>query len=507
MKKLTISAIVTIFMLIISKVLGFSREMLLAYKYGTNYINDAYAVAISLPSVLFTVVAGGLSQSYIPIISRIKSKEETVNFFNNVVTIIFIISSIVTIICYHIAEQIVTFMAPGFDYNTRIQTINFVKIIVWMLPLFTTFTIMCSQSQYMDKFIMPNFCDYIIVNLITIFFIMLSSRENIDLLVYGHVIAMFIAELTLYLYLRKAIMMQYKPYVNYKDPHFILLARMGIPLGICVMANQVNSITDKIFSSSLGEGVTSALGYANRIQSLFLTLITTVFLSLCYPRINKLLAEGRRSESNFYIKKAYEINLYLALPFMLVIIIYAKPIVSILFERGAFNSDSSTITAECLRYYAIGILFYAFGEIASKVLASNLRQKIILKNTLITVGINILLDYILIIPLEHKGLALATSIAGIISFVIMQIDIIREGYNFLDFRDFYEAIKIIISALVSVLLGYCVYIFMQNRVPQSQNVACFISIVSTGVILLIISHFFHIKIYEWIINKLLKKSK
>lgn len=89
----------------------------------------------------------------------------------------------------------------------------------------------------------------------------------------------------------------------------------------------------------------------------------------------------------------------------------------------------------------------------------------------------------------------------------MQIDIIREGYNFLDFRDFYEAIKIIISALVSVLLGYCVYIFMQNRVPQSQNVACFISIVSTGVILLIISHFFHIKIYEWIINKLLKKSK
>lgn len=88
----------------------------------------------------------------------------------------------------------------------------------------------------------------------------------------------------------------------------------------------------------------------------------------------------------------------------------------------------------------------------------------------------------------------------------MQIDIIREGYNFLDSSDFYESIKIIITALVSVLLGYCVYIFMQNRVPQTQKVACLISIVSTGVILLIISHFFHIKIYEWIINRLLKKA-
>ena len=174
-----------------------------------------------------------------------------------------------------------------------------------------------------------------------------------------------------------------------------------------------------------------------------------------------------------------------------------------LFERGNFSSNSTIVTAECLLFYAVGMVFYSYREIFSRVLVANKNQRKVLKNTIIVVLLNISLNISLIGVLKHVGLALATSIAGIVASGLMYLDLKQEGLQFIDKEVILEIIKILFATLISSLGSYSLFRFVGDTIEGELSLilACIVF----GLFYLSCSLLLNIKIVRWAIKTVIKR--
>lgn len=479
MKSLTKSATITAFLLLISKLLGFLRELCLADRFGTSFVADAYTVAITLPSVLFTIFASGFAQSYIPTYSRLP-KERQGSFFRNTATILCLVSLVVTGVCFLLSETLASVLAPGFRSEPLTLTARFIHVIVFHLPFFTLFNLLSAHVQAEEDFIVPSFCDYIVVNLVNIACILASGPARPMPLVYGYVLAMMLATVLLSVYSKRRYHLSYRPCFHPKDPDFRALCTLAIPLGLSLLANQLNAVVDRMFSSGLGEGITSSLGYAAQLQSILLTLTTTIFLQVCYPRMNRYFAAGKKEQGMSYACRAALIACYTSVPLIVLFVAYAEPIVHLIFERGSFTETSTAYTATCLRFYALGILFFAIRTILTNVLAANTKQRLILKNTVITVVCNIILNVVLIRAMGYAGLPLATSLSGLIACCLMLRDVRRLELHLLE-RSQRRDMLCVCAGTAAALLG-SIPAFSLLQGPLGSDGAIFLTIVLSALV-------------------------
>ena len=166
-----------------------------------------------------------------------------------------------------------------------------------------------------------------------------------------------------------------------------------------------------------------------------------------------MFAQNKKEEAVSFIEKACQMAIFVSIPFVLAIVFFSKPIIRLLFERGAFTEQSTVMTAACLLFYSLGIPFYALREISSKVLGANLQQRKILNNTLLSVVFNIILDFLLIQFFDYRGLAIATSMTGLISFLLMYREVTRMNIHPLGGDTGRETLRVSLIALFC--LGVC----------------------------------------------------
>lgn len=503
MKNLAKSATVVVIILLLSKGLGFIREILLAYQFGTSYIVDAYTASTALPSVLFSLFASGFSNAYITVYTRIPDDKVRGDFFNNAVTCLMVSSLILAVACSLFSSQLTHVLAPGFDETATVLLKRFIRIIVIGLPFMTIFSMISAHLGSRESFIFTNFCDFIVINLVIIAAILLATGDHPEVLIYGEAFSWAIAGLLLGLYAWKQYGIWYHPAVAVRDPYFIMLCKLGVPLGASRLINEINGVSDRIFASLLGEGVTSALSYANRVQLIFYTLTTSVFLSVCYPRMNRCFAEGDKERGMYYVRKALMLAAYISIPATCGLFIFAKPVTAMLFQRGSFTEDSTVMTAGCLAFYSLGIPFYALRETAAKALGANMQQRKIMKNTAISVASNILLNLALYQPLGHIGLALATSLTGVIVSALALLDLKRIDLSVFEHTQISDFIKIVAAAAIAVFISIIGYRCMLPVLGNS------VAVILAAVVALLVygtcSVVGRIEIFVWIYQRLPKK--
>lgn len=500
MKSLTKSAAAITSLMLVSKALGFLREICLAYKFGTSYIVDAYTACVALPTVIFAVYAYGFSESYIPVYMRIKDEQARKNFFSGVMTLLLAASLVIAALCYVFSGHLADILAPGFDGESLALLISFIQVIAFIFPFMTAFSLLSAHVQTNEDFVFPSFCDFIVVNLIVIISILLASEQQPSILTFGYTAAWAAAAALLAVYAAKKNGVRYKPRLAVRDTHVASLCKLAIPLGASRLVNELNGVADRMFASMLGEGVTSALSYANRVQLLFYTLTTSVLLSVCYPRVNRHFAEGNREKGMYYIKKAFMMALYISIPVMGGLFLFATPVVALLFQRGQFSTDSTAMTAGCLAFYALGIPFYALREIGSRVLAANTEQRRILKNTVFSVIFNISLNLLLFRTLGHIGLALATSLAGLLSSVLIFIDLHKLGFSMFERAQIPEGLKIAVASALSLLLCAAAFQWLSGMLGSSM--AIILAAVLAAFVYIALSILLRIDIFIWLYQHL-----
>lgn len=499
-RSLTNSAISVLFFLIVSKFLGFFREICLAYSFGTSYVTDVYSACIALPSILFALYASGYAESYMVSYAQLESKDQQKRHFNNVTTILTVFGCLIATVCFWGSSWLSSLLAPGFEPVAAELLSHFIRLIVITLPPMVIMNILAAHIQANEHFSFVAFCNYIVINLLIIISILIAARTSVDFLIFGYVISHFTATIFLAIYAARERMIAYTPSFHILHPDFLTLSKMAIPMGASLLVNQLNGMADRIFASLLGEGVISAFNYANKVQLIFYALTTSVFISVCYPRINQFFAERNTEGGMYYIRKAILSTAFVSLPIMGGLFLFSRPLVVLLFERGMFTAESTAMTAECLEFYALGIPFYALREIFTRTLAASLAQKRILKNTVLSVVCNILLNLILLRPLGHIGLALATSITGVISCLLMLYDLRTLGLSVFDCSQLSDVWKIAVSSGLSLgLCGIC-YQLLTNALGGSSAIIA--SAVLAALVYAGLSIVLRIEIFVWIYQRL-----
>lgn len=474
-----------IILTLLVKSLGFVREMVLAAFYGTSSMVDIYVAVQNIPSVVFTVFGTAITTSFIPIYMEIKQesgKDSAKKFTCNVLNIFLIISIILTILGIVFSQVLVKIFAPGFQGEIFEICNNFTKITMASSVFIILVYVYNAYMQVNGRF---NYTSLINIpyNIIQIIAIVLSvSLGNIYILAVG----LLLASVSQAIYLRITVRNEgfhHQKILHIRDKHIWKMFLLVGPMFFSTGANQINSIVDKSLASTLVEGSISALNYSNEVVAIILQVLVLSITTIFYPTMAKLFSENNESKLNSFIQKNLSILALLIFPLAFSMYFFSEEIIRILFGRGAFQQQDIQFTASALRIFAIGVIGMAFRDILNKIFYSMKNTKVPAQNTIISVGLNIILNFLLIQHLAYLGLALATTISSIFCTILLFIQLSRKliGLNIKNIM--LNFTKIIIAAFFML----CSFFILDSLLKVSDPlIKCFVYFTLGSIIYIIL---------------------
>lgn len=482
MSKVTKVTIGLMIVTLISKGLGFIRELVLASAYGASAYSDAYLTAMNIEIVLFAIIGTAIGTTFIPMYFEVKNlegEEGAISFTNNILNIIVILCIILAAFGYCFAEQLVKMFAIGFKGDTLNVAVKFTQVIV-IGVIFTGLSyVMTGYLHAKNKFIVTGLVG-IPKNIIIISSIFLSLKYGVHVMIIGALIGIATDFLIQVPFIKKN-GYKYKLYINFKDKHIIKTIYLLGPILIGTGVNQINGIIDRTLASTLGEGSISALNYANRLNGFVIALFITTIASVIFPIFSKLAIDLDRSNLKKAIINCTNSIILLVVPISIFTIVFSKEIVIILFQRGKFDSTATNMTVIALIFYSIGMTALGLREILAKVFYSLKDTKTPMINGIITMILNIILNLVLVKYMGIAGLAFATSVSSIICTAMLFISLKKKIGN-------YGIKKVIITILKSLIAGIIMAIvatLLYNTICIDLNKTLLGEILSLGIAMLI----------------------
>jgi putative peptidoglycan lipid II flippase len=407
---------------LLAKFFGFLREVLLAQLYGASNVTDAYIIANNIPTVLFSAIGVALSTTFIPMYVRICENEgerRAKTFLSNLINVLLVVCLVFTILGEVFAGQFVRLFAFGFTGETYSMALDFTRLLFPTIFVIALMNLFGSYLQIYGSYYSIGFVS-IPCNVFIIFSLFASSwLNNLYLLAYGTLIGTSLQIIFYAFFLRK-----YRFHLRMnrrclKDSYIRKLLPLIVPVLLGETVHEINTIIDRTLVSTLDSGSVSYLNYAYKLESLCYNVLITSIMTIFYPHIAQTYAKKDTDCFSHVVLSMLKRLAVVTVPLTVFIAIVAPQVVSIVFERGQFDSVSTFHTSQALVCYVIGLIGLAFREVLSKAffVAGNTKTPMI--NGVISAVMNIPLSFLLIQWIGHKGAALATSIVAIVSSVLL----------------------------------------------------------------------------------------
>jgi putative peptidoglycan lipid II flippase len=467
---------------LISKSLGFVREMVMANFYGTSYIVDAYVMSTTIPSIIFGGIFGAVATAYMPTYSKIKeqkSKAEGDRFTSQIINLLIIFSLFASVIGILLSDQIVGIFASGFTGETAKLTGFFVKITFTYVVFTSTANILEAYLHYKGIFLKPIISNYF-QNFAIIVVIIISVYTSHYILAVGLLVGTGLRLLYMIIAARK-VEYRYSFSLSFNKTirHIMTLA---FPVFIGTYILQINTFVDKTLASRLPEGSVAGLNYGIILVSLVTGLTISLLVTMIYPKITKANTNEDWQIFNSIVEKGMNVILIIVIPFSLGILAFSKEVVQIVYERGAFDVAATTLTSGAFFYYGIGLAFLALNELLMKIYYSMHNTKAPIICSGISVIINVTLNLLLINSMAHRGLALATSIAAFANTLMLYYWMKHKYPQIAILKSKMKLAKIVLSAVVAVGLAYLTNWFLASNIWMPRMVYLGISVGVAGVV-------------------------
>ncbi len=415
--------------ILVSRILGFLRDLLTASILGANIYSDIFFVAFKLPNLFRRIFAeGAFTQVFIPSYAKQKWKITFSSIiFLQFIAFILILSIVVTLFAGLITKAI----ALGFDDATIELASPLVAICFYYLPLIFVVTFLAALLQYKHHFATTAFSTALL-NIALIIALLISKnmdKYTITFYLSWGVIIGGILQVIAHLIAIKKLHIKFfttnlkKSRRDFKQSKFY---KQFYPAVFGSSAAHIAAFLDTWLASFLVSGSISYLYYANRVFQLPLALFAIATSVALFPTVAKAIKKNDEQTALRYLKKAFYILLGLLGIATFIGIIFDNFIVWLLFERRAFDSHDTTNTALILTMYLIGLLPFGLAKIFSLWLYSHEKQGLAAKITMKSLIWNIIFSLILIFPLGAVGLALASSLSG---FILLHLTLKEFGYN------------------------------------------------------------------------------
>lgn len=504
MSKAARATVLLMIVTIVSKILGLFRDSVLASAYGTGKYAAVYSTANSISTILFAVIGTALATSLIPLYNKLASEDSTeraMGFLNSVVNLVVIVCLSIAGLGIIFAGPLVKVFAPGYQGDVYTLCVQYTRILLPSIVFVGLANIFTSYLQIKKRYVIPGFIGmpYSIIIIVSIY---LSLKTSPMVLVIGTLIAISAKALFQLPFVYKECY-RYRPKINLKDPVMKDMMILILPVVIGVGANQINSIVDKSLASLLGTEVVASFSYAIKLYEFVQALFITSILAVIYPRLSSMIVSDRMDSFLNSLKKTMNVIIVALVPIIVGCIVLSRQIVEVLFQRNAFTSKDTTMTASILWIYVIGILAFALRDVLTRGFYSMEDSKTPMINSIISIVFNISLNLILVKPLGYKGLAIATAVSAYIGLLLFNRSMRKkiEGYSSRD--NYIVFLKSLFAALIMGLGVKLVYGIVASSLVGGLlfKLIALASAVGVGVIVYaLIMHFLRVEEYEMIFD-------
>lgn len=444
-----------------SRILGFIRDIILAKFFGTGFRADAFFVAFRIPNLLRDLVGEGAANSaVVPVLSEYlhrDKKEQFWRFISVILVLAMLILSVITLLGVLLAPVIVRILAPGFMSNPEklLMTVRLTKIVFPYL-IFIGLTAYSMAILYtFRKFSVPAFSPCLL-NVAVIISALLSVKYLKEP-VYGLALGVLVGGVLQFAVQVPPLMKigyRFQRPATMRHPGIFKIGSLLMPRMIGAGVYQLTIFVDTFcasLASIVGAGGISAVYYANRIIQLPMGVFGVALASAVLPMLSSFSAQKDIDRLRETLIFAVQNILFIMAPITIITMVLSEPIIRILFERGAFDAYSTSITSSALFFYAIGL--FAYGGI--KILVSSFHAmqdtKTPVKIAAGCLAVNAALNFLLMWPMKIAGIALATSIGAVINFLLLLWFMNKRiGGLFEGLRSF--VLRIVVAAFLSGLL-------------------------------------------------------
>jgi len=498
------NALIIMMLTVLSKIFGLVRDVVLSYYYGTSGISDVYLIALTIPMVIFAIVGTAISTGFIPMytnVMKIDGEEKADNYASNLINIVVIISTFIVIAAWIFTKPIVSLFAIGFEGETLALAIVYTRIAFLSIYFTGLVYIFNGYLQIKKNYVIPGLIG-LPMNFIFIISIILSAKINNILLPIGIVLA-YLSQILFLIPTIKKNKFHFSLSLDVKSDNIRKMMKLAVPVMLGVSVNQVNTLVDRTIASSITVGGISALNYANRINLLLQGVIIASIATVIYPTISNMVVENNLKGLKKTIGSSLLATNVFIVPATIGSLIFAEPIISLLFGRGAFDADAIELTSLALIGYSLGMVAFGIREIISRFFYALQDTKTPMKNSTIGMFINIILNIILSYFWGIAGLALATSISGIVIAYLMIIKLRAKIGPFGMKQISISFLKILFASLV--MGGLAKLSFNYLTASLSQNISLLIAISVGALSYFVIIYFMKIEDVDVIVGAIKKK--
>lgn len=407
---------------LVSRILGFVRDFVIARTFGAGVATDAFFVAFRLPNLLRRMFAeGAFSQAFVPILAEYRNRrgdDEAHLLINRVATVLGLVVTAISLLGILAAPLIIYVSAPGFaaDADKFALTVELTRITFPYILFMSLVALASGVLNTWSRFAIPAFTPV----LLNISFILMAlfAAPWFDPPILALAWAVFIGGvLQLGLQLRPLAKIGMLPRFDLKlsDPGVRRVLTLMLPAMLGVSVAQISLVINTIFASFLQTGSVSWLYYADRLMEFPAGLLGVALGTILLPSLSKLHADGKAEAFSSMLDWGLRLTLMLTLPAALALALLAVPLIATLFHHGAFTVDDVQQTRLALVAYSVGLT----GLIMVKILAPGFyaRQDIRtpVKFALITLTATQLMNLAFIVPFKHAGLALSIGLAALLN--------------------------------------------------------------------------------------------
>ncbi len=414
-RRLTLSALTVGGGFLLSKVLGLVREMMIARAFGTSGTLDAYYAAFNFPDLLFALIPGGaLASIFIPVLTTSITRggeKEGWRFASAVVNDVLLVVGFLSALGALFAQPLVALVvAPGFDPARQALTADLMRIVFVSTTIFSASGVVISILHAHQHFLLPALAPALYNASIIGGAIWLAPRFGIYGLAYGVLIGS-VLHLAIQVPGLVRYQARYAPTFGIGHAGLSELLRLFGPRLVTLGVVRVNFLVLTNLASRLGEGSVSALNYAYLLMQFPESLIGTAIALAIFPTLTQLASQGQAPALRRLFSRGLAAILVLAVAAAAVFGLFARPIVQIVFQRGAFGAAAVDSVAFALQFYALAIVGESALELCARVFYAQHDAKTPMWAALSASVVNLLLSFVLVEPLGIGGLALARAAA------------------------------------------------------------------------------------------------
>jgi len=485
------------FFTLISRILGYVRDILIAIFLGTSLFADAFFVAFRLPNTFRRLFAeGAFNAAFIPSYAGelAQNKEQADQFARNVFNLLFIILLFFVLVAEIFMPQLIYLIAPGFYKDPEklklavdLSRITFPFLFFVCLASFFA-AILNSYNKFAVAAAAPIILNVILIG--SLFYSQWLSISDVLTLSYAVSFAGFLQLLILLFFVRK----NFKPILSMKikiNEEIKFFFRKLLPSIFSSGVTQINILVGTIIAS-FQAGAVSYLYYADRVYQINLAVAGIAVGTVMLPELSKHIKNNNSEQITNLQNRALELCLFLSIPAATALVLASKEIITSLFGYGSFDSESVANTAIALTFFAFGVPAFSILKIFSNFFFARNDTKLPFYLSVISVILNILISVLFFRKLGFVIIPIATSISSWIN-VILYFYFIKKGnlHNF-DKTFIYKFYRMIFSTVVMGIILYLLLGLFSDKFNYNESwkfIYLFIIVITSLFSYLLISNF------------------